>query len=56
MSYDERSGRSLIAANSSCADLPPYSGAISGWTIDAVPSYARVSLHDSRKCVSGTCQ
>ncbi len=40
MSYADRSDRSLIAASSSCADLPPYSGAISGWMIDAVPSYA----------------
>ena len=46
------SGRSLSAAKSSCAVLPPYSGAISGWIIDAVPSYARASRHDSRKCLN----
>ncbi len=32
----------------SCGVLPLYIGAISGCTIDAVPSYARASLHDSR--------
>ena len=36
--------------------MPSYSGAMSGCTIDAVPSAARVSLHDSSKCSSGTCQ
>ena len=34
----------------------PYSGAIKGCTMVTVPSYARESLHDSRKCASGMCQ
>src|SRR5258706_15927264 len=55
MSYADRSGRSVIAAITSCADLPLYKGAINGCTIDAVPSYARASLQDSRKCASGIC-
>ena len=29
---------------------------MSGWMIDAVPSYPRASLQASRKCASGTCQ
>src|ERR1019366_664208 len=54
-SYAGRSGRSLIVAISSCADVLSYSGAISGWMIDAVPSNPRASLQDSRKCDSGIC-
>ena len=44
------------SANSSCADLPPYSGAIRGCCRATVPSKARVSDQLSRKCACGICQ
>ena len=34
--------------------IPPHSGAISGWTMDTVPSVARASPHDSSVCAAGT--
>ena len=44
------------ASRISCAETPTYIGSISGCTIEIEPSKARVSLHDSKKCVAGTCQ
>ena len=37
-SYAVRAGRFVNSVATSCPDHPPYSGAMSGWTIEAVPS------------------
>ncbi len=42
------------AASTSASWTPPHSGAISGCTIDTVPSVARRSPHDSSGCAAGT--
>ena len=55
-SIGETPGVLFSADTISSAVRPSYSGATSGCVSDTVPSNARTSPQDSRKCASGMCQ